>query len=156
MTHAVLDSVVGYGAYTASGGAVMPTMTIGQVARQAGVGIETVRFYEREGLLEEPDRKESGYRVFESGAVRRLRFIKRAKELGFTLKEIKGLILLGRDDEATRADLKDQALSKISLIDAKIADLQRIRSSLAHLAGECDGHGPVAGCPIWEALNEPG
>jgi len=130
-------------------------MTIGQVARRAGVGVETVRFYEREGLLEEPDRRQSGYRSYTQDVISRLQFIRRAKELGFTLKEIKALITLGADDEATRGDLKEKATAKVELIDAKIADLQRIRTVLAHLADACDGHGPIEGCPIWEALNSP-
>ena len=72
----------------------MKTMTIGQVAREAGIGIETVRFYEREGLLEKPARRESGYRQFEAEAVVRLRFIKQAQRLGFTLREIRELLAL--------------------------------------------------------------
>ena len=92
----------------------MKTLTIGQVARRAGVGVETVRFYERQGLLDEPDRRESGYRQYTEAVILRLRFIRRAKELGFTLKEIRELIALRRDPSATRAEVRQQATAKIT------------------------------------------
>ena len=84
----------------------MKTLTIGRVAEQASVGVETVRFYEREGLLEEPPRRQSGYREYGEDAVTRLRFIRRAKQLGFTLKEIKELLALRRDPSTPGADVK--------------------------------------------------
>jgi DNA-binding transcriptional MerR regulator len=87
----------------------MKALAIGQVARHAGVGIETVRFYERQGLLAEPERRASGYRQYDGEAVAVLRFIRRAKELGFTLKEIKGLLGLRLDTSATRADVRRHA-----------------------------------------------
>lgn len=86
------------------GANIMQTnLTIGQVAREAGVAVETVRFYEREGLLEEPIRRTSGYRQFDQSAVARLRFVKQAQRLGFTLREIKDLLALKLDPESTRA-----------------------------------------------------
>ena len=87
----------------------MKSFTIGQVAKHAGVGVETVRFYERKGLLEEPERKASGYRQFDEKVVDRIRFIRRAKELGFTLKEIKELLELRLDPATTCADVQSRA-----------------------------------------------
>jgi Hg(II)-responsive transcriptional regulator len=133
----------------------MKPMTIGQVARRAGVGVETVRFYERRGLLEEPARKESGYRQYTADVVSRLRFIRRAKELGFTLSEISELLALRLDPSATRADVRRRALAKIADIEAKIEDLSRMRDVLEKLTATCRGHGPAAGCPILDALDWP-
>ena len=133
----------------------MKTMTIGQVAREAGVGVETLRFYEREGLLEEPGRRPSGYRQYDPAVLGRLRFIQRAKGLGFALKEIKDLLRLHADADATRADVKRRAREKVADIEAKIADLQRMRAALSELAGACDGDGPLHGCPIIQALAGP-
>lgn len=108
----------------------MKTLRIGEVAQQAGVGVETVRFLERTGLLEEPQRKASSYRQYDEETVDALRFIRRAKELGFTLKEIKTLLDLRLDTSATRAEVREQARDKVADIEAKIADLQRMRDSL--------------------------
>lgn len=130
----------------------MTVLTIGEVARQAGVGVETVRFYERQGLLEEPQRRASGYRQFDPVAVAVLRFIRRAKELGFTLKEIKGLLALRLDASATRAEVRQQARAKVTDIEARIADLQRMRDVLLKLVKKCHGDGAATGCPILEAL----
>ena len=131
----------------------MKMLTIGQIARRAGVGVETVRFYERQGLLEEPERRESGYRQYTEEVVYRLRFIRRAKELGFTLKEIRELMAFRRDPSATRADVRQQAKAKIADIEAKIRDLQRMKEALHKLTASCRGHGPASGCPILEALD---
>jgi Hg(II)-responsive transcriptional regulator len=131
----------------------MKTLTIGQIARRAGVGVETVRFYERQGLLEEPERRESGYRQYTEEVVYRLRFIRRAKELGFTLKEIRELMAFRRDPSATRADVRQQAKAKIADIEAKIRDLQRMKDALSKLTASCRGHGPASGCPILDALD---
>lgn len=133
----------------------MKPLTIGQVARQAGVGVETVRFYERQGLLEEPDRKASGYRQYDDAVVARLRFIRRAKELGFSLKEIAGLLALRHDPGASRADVRRRARAKIDDVEARIRDLQRIRDVLVRLAATCHGDGPASSCPILEALDGP-
>jgi Hg(II)-responsive transcriptional regulator len=130
----------------------MKPLTIGQVARSAGIGVETVRFYERQGLLEEPARRESGYRQYREDVVARLRFIRRAKELGFTLKEIKALLALRLDASATRADVRKQARAKVADIEARIADLQRMRDVLQTLIRKCHGDGSTTGCPILAAL----
>src|SRR5262245_52061246 len=95
------------------------TMTIGQVARLAGVGVETIRFYEREGLLTKPKRRPSGYRVFAPDAVGRIQFIKKAKQLGFSLKEIRDLLSLRVDSRATKADVKKHVDAKIDEIDER-------------------------------------
>ena len=133
----------------------MKAFTVGQVARRAGVGIETVRFYERHGLLDEPERRESGYRQYGDPDVAVLRFIRRAKRLGFTLKEIKALLALRLDGSATRSDVRAQAAAKVADIGAKIRDLQRMRDALSVLTAACHGDGPATGCPILEALDQP-
>lgn len=132
----------------------MGSLTIGQVARLAGVGVETVRFYERQGLIKEPNRKPSGYRQYAGEALSRLHFIRRAKELGFSLKEVRELLALGSDSAATSADVKRRAEAKIADIEARIRDLQRTRGVLRKLADACPGHGPLDECPILEALDK--
>ncbi|MBN9519553.1 MerR family DNA-binding protein [bacterium] len=131
----------------------MKTLTVGQIAKLAGIGVETVRFYEREGLLDEPSRRASGYRQYGRDTVSVLRFIRRAKELGFTLKEIKSLLALRGDESATRADVRGQAVTKIADIETRIHDLQRMREALSVLTASCHDDGPATGCPILEALN---
>ena len=128
-------------------------LTIGHVARLAGVGVETVRFYEREGLLAEPERRQSGYRQYGEEVVQRLRFIRRAKELGFSLAEIRDLLSLRDDPQATAADVRGRAEAKIAEIEAKVQDLQRMKKALLTLTATCSGHGPVRTCPIIEALD---
>ncbi|HVJ81936.1 MAG TPA: heavy metal-responsive transcriptional regulator [Planctomycetia bacterium] len=132
----------------------MAALTIGRVAKAAGIGVETVRFYEREGLLEPPARKESGYRLYQADAVARLRFIRRAKELGFTLKEIRELFALRLDRSATRRDVRQRAAAKVTEIEGKIRDLERMKKTLSDLSATCHGDGPADGCPILKALGE--
>jgi MerR family copper efflux transcriptional regulator len=127
-------------------------LTIGQVARRAGFGIETVRFYERNGLIDEPPRKMSGYRQYPEGVISRLRFIKRAKELGFSLREIKELLSLRVDPETTCSDIRERAKAKIADIEGKIQSLEKIKEVLMGLTTSCSGLGPVSECPIVEAL----
>jgi MerR family mercuric resistance operon transcriptional regulator len=131
----------------------MKPLTIGQVARRAEVGVETVRFYERQGLLEEPARKESGYRQYTRDVVARLRFIRRAKELGFTLKEIADLLALRLDPDTSCGEVRGRAKAKINDIEAKIRDLQRMRQALDKLVASCRGRGPIRACPILDALD---
>ena len=131
----------------------MRALTIGQVARRAGVGVETVRFYERQGLLAPPDRTASGYRQYEEDAVWRLRFIRRAKELGFTLNEIKELLSLRLDATTTCADVRSRAQAKIADIEGKIHTLQRMRETLVKLTEACARRGTTGQCPILEALD---
>ena len=130
----------------------MTGLTIGRLAKQAGLGIETVRFYERQGLIKPPPRTDSNYRIYPPEEIGRLKFIKRAKDLGFTLKEIKELLELQHDPHATKADIKKRTVEKIENIKKKVRDLTRIQHALEHLAGACDGRGPLSECPILEAL----
>jgi len=129
-------------------------LSIGQVARRVGVGVETVRYYERRGLLQEPQRRQSGYRQYGEEAVSRLQFIRRAKDLGFTLREIGELLSLGRDPSAPAADVKDRTQTKIASIEAKVRSLQRMRKALKKLTSACDEYGEVGDCPLLEALSE--
>ncbi len=131
----------------------MESLTIGKVARLAEIGVETMRFYERAGLIEEPPRLASGYRQYPTNAVDRVRFIKRAKELGFSLKEIKELLSLRAAPRAKCADIRQQALRKIQDIDEKTDTLRRMRKALAKLVAECEGSRPVTECPILESLS---
>lgn len=132
----------------------MKLLSIGQVARRVGVGVETVRFYERRGLLQEPQRRRSGYRQYGEDAVARLRFIRRAKELGFTLREIGELLSVGQDPSAPAADVKRRAEAKIADIEARVRSLQRMRRALMKLTAACDEHGTVGECPLLETLTE--
>ena len=131
----------------------MASLTIGQLAKRADVGVETVRFYERKALLAEPDRRPSGYRQYDEEVVDRLRFIKRAKELGFTLNEIKELLSLRIDPSTTCADVKNRAEEKIDDIQAKIRTLQKMKKALAKVTKACSGRGGTSECPILEALD---
>jgi MerR family mercuric resistance operon transcriptional regulator len=132
----------------------MESLTIGKVARLAEIGVETVRFYEREGLIEEPSRRESGYRQYPKETIQRLRFIKRAKNLGFTLREIKELLALRLDPETTCGDVRRRAEAKIDDIEEKIRLLARMKEALAKLTMACSGRGPVSRCPILEAMED--
>jgi MerR family mercuric resistance operon transcriptional regulator len=130
----------------------MDPLTIGKVARLAGVGVETVRFYERQGLIDEPPRRLSGYRQYPPETVSRVRFIRHAKELGFSLKEIKELQELRIDPDATCHDVRQRTRAKIQQIEEKIRSLQRIQQALQKLEAACDGAGSVSTCPVLNAL----
>lgn len=138
---------------TVEGSQTMKQLTIGQVAHRSGVGIETVRFYEREGLLVKPKRTVSGYRQFDEGVVARLLFIQRAKELGFTLNEIKELLSLRVDSDTSCDDVKARAEVKIADIEDKIRTLQRMKKALVRLTQECCEKGGGSECPILDALD---
>lgn len=127
-------------------------LTRGQLARMCGVGPETIRFYERRGLIPEAPRSSDGYRRFGPEAVDRLVFIRRAKALGFSLPEIGELLALHDEPGGDRARVKQMTESKLDEIDAKVADLVRMRAALSELAAQCSGRGAVEGCPIIEAL----
>jgi len=130
----------------------MSTLTIGKLARAADVGVETIRFYEREGLIDPAARKPSGYRQYSEDAVARLKFIKRAKWLGFTLKEIQALLALRHDPGARRSTLRARTLAKIADIETRIEELTRMKAALLPLVESCDGQGALEGCPILNAL----
>jgi Hg(II)-responsive transcriptional regulator len=132
----------------------MRTISIGQVARQAGVGVETIRFYEREGLLEEPPRRASGYRQYTEQVVNRIHFIKRAQRLGFSLKEITELLLLRVDAQTSCEVVKQRTEAKIAEVEQKLVELQRMRQALLQVASLCTGRGPTGRCPMLEALDQ--
>jgi MerR family copper efflux transcriptional regulator len=127
-------------------------MTIGQLARTADVGAQTIRFYERQGLLPAPPRTSSGYRQYPRDTLDRLHFILRAKALGFSLKEIDELISLRLDTHSCASDVRAQAADKVRDLDGKIRDLQRMRSRLLELMQACAGRGTLDQCPILTAL----
>jgi MerR family copper efflux transcriptional regulator len=127
-------------------------MTIGAVAKRVGVAIDTIRYYEREGLLPEPLRRASGYRSYDDSAVRQLRFIRRAKDLGFTLEEIRDLLALSADRQRGVEAVKQRAQERLAAIDARIAELTRVRNGLEQLVEACPGHGSPDQCPILRAL----
>lgn len=130
-------------------------MTTGVLARRAGVNVETIRFYERRGLLPEPPRRDSGYRVYSDDDLRRVRFLRRAAELGFTLAEAADLLALRLDAGADRADVRARATEKLADIEQRITDLTRMRDTLAHLVDACHGHGHTDDCPILDAIAAP-
>ena len=133
----------------------MATLTTGELARQGGVNLESIRFYERERLLPKPPRTAGGYRMFTPDDVRRVRFVKRAQELGFSLREIKELLALRFEPDTSCADVRKRAQSKLSDIDQKISDLKRMRKILDLLTTACPGRGTINGCPILESLDSP-
>lgn len=132
----------------------MNTLTIGKVAQRAEVGVETVRFYEREGLIDEPPRKTSGYRQYPEETVVRLRFIRHAKELGFTLREIKELLDLRSDGKHTCDEVRSLAEAKMADIEEKILLLQRMRTTLGQLVIACNNNKKTEPCPILRAIEK--
>ena len=128
------------------------SLTIGRVAKQADVHIETIRYYERRGLLLDPPRTESGYRLYDTESVTRLRFIKEAQALGFTLEEIQGLLALRVDSENSCADVRRRAERKVVDIEAKISSLQAMHDALQEMIAACARGGPSGECPILESL----
>ena len=117
-----------------------------------GVGVETIRFYERKGLIQEPPRRSSGYRQYEASAVRRLRFIRRAKELGFTLSEIKGLLELRSGPDTHCEDIRIELDAKVADVDRRIADLRHMKRALQEFSRTCESSDPQGECPILVAL----
>src|SRR5690348_5912264 len=117
----------------------MKSLTIGRLAREAGVNLETVRYYERRGLLSKPPRSASGYRLFPAEAARRLRFIQRAQELGFSLGEIRELLSLRMSASARSTDVRKRAEAKIADIEAKIRSLDSMKRTLRKLTNACEG-----------------
>ena len=127
-------------------------LTIGRIAAQADVNIETIRYYERRGLLPDPRRNESGYRQYDPESVTRLRFIKEAQALGFSLEEIQGLLALRVDKETTCADVRRRAERKAADIEAKISTLQQMHDALQEMIAACAEGGPSGECPFLETL----
>lgn len=120
------------------------TLKIGELARAADVGVETIRYYERRGLLAQPPRRASGYRQYPPMTVRRVRFIRRAQTLGFTLKEIEELLALRVDDDRSCADVRALARAKLEDIEQRVAELQQMGRALERVARRCRGRGPTS------------
>ena len=132
------------------------SLKIGEVAERGGVSLQAIRYYEREGLLPKPPRLASGYRMFPDTAVRRVQFIKRAQELGFSLAEIRELLSLRENADAGAQDMRERARAKIADIEQKIRRLRAMKSALSALAERCPGCGPLSDCPILDALEAKG
>ncbi len=132
----------------------MDALTVSQLAKQAGVNAQTIRYYEREGLLPRPPRTPGGYRAFPPESAARVRFIKHAQSLGFTLKEIEELLELRVDPSMTCADVRGKAQKKIADMDQKIASLRRMKSALVRLSAACSRRGTIERCPILQSLDE--
>ena len=130
----------------------MEGLTRGQLARQGGVNIEAIRYYERQGLLRKPPRSPAGYRMFFTEDVRRIRFIKRAQALGFSLKEIKELLALRLNPGTKCADVRRRAEDKLAYIEQKIQSLHQIKNALTRLVAACAGRGSASECPVLESL----
>ncbi|MCL4153839.1 UNVERIFIED_CONTAM: hypothetical protein GTU68_007761 [Idotea baltica] len=129
----------------------MNGFTIGKVAKAAEVGVETIRFYEKKGLIVQPV-AQGTYRMYSQNVVARIRFIKRAKELGFKLSEIKDLLALADRSDNDRGEVKVIASRKAEMLRDRIAELQKAEKALSELVENCSGEGTVEGCPIIEAL----
>ena len=128
-------------------------LKIGEVAERGGVNLQTIRYYERENLLPEPPRLPSGYRVYPNETVRRVRFIKRAQEIGFTLAEIRELLAIRIDAARESVEVRALAKAKINDIEQKIQTLQRMKEALGRITDRCPGCGPASECPILESID---
>ncbi len=131
---------------------MLPELSIGLLAGKAGVNVETIRYYQRRGLLLEPAKPESGHRRYAPELVKRVRFIKRAQALGFTLEEIAGLLRL--DEARACLETRELAVRKRELIETKLADLTAMRKALSKLMQQCDAIGSAGACPIIHALTK--
>ena len=127
-------------------------VTIGELAKRAGVGVETVRFYERRGLIRQPSRQRSGYRHYDADCVRRLLFIRRAKSLGFSLNDIAELLELQFAGQPSCPEVKRRAEEKVAEVEEKIAGLQRVAQELRRLVEACQQERARGECPVLHAL----
>ena len=126
-------------------------MNIGQVAQQSGLPAKTIRYYESIGLVRKAARRRSGYRDYDVADMHRLRFVARARALGFSVEEVRALLALYEDKKRASSDVKKLVLDHVGEIERKIADLQRLKAALGHLAEHCHGDGRPE-CPILEGL----
>lgn len=131
------------------------SLTIGELARAAGLGVETVRFYERRGLIERPARPVRGFRAYPRAVIERLAFVRQAQALGFTLKEVRDLLALKSAPGTDCAAVRGRAAAKLGQLDTRMARLSRMRTSLNGLLARCPGRGTLADCPIVAALCAP-
>lgn len=130
-------------------------LTIGATAREAGVGVETSRFYERQGFIQQPPKPDgSGVRQYPEHTVERIRFIREAQELGFSLREASDLLALRADPEADCSDVRNQAVGKLRDVEQKIERLEQIRAALKSLIASCPGHGGLPTCSILDAFSD--
>lgn len=127
-------------------------MTIGELAQEAGVGVETIRFYERKKLIAQPKRPQTGFRRYDDDTAGRIRFIRQAQELGFTLAEIQQLLELRLDPRRNCAEVKTEAQTKIADIDEKMVALRVMRKALVEITESCSGEGPTSECPILDSI----
>jgi len=127
-------------------------LTRGKLAKATGVHIETIRFYEKKGILNQPTRSGAGYRQYDDTSVKQIRFIQRAQDLGFTLTEISELLKLRETPERSSNEVRTMAQEKITVIDDKIRDLQAMRNALQKVTQECDGKASLSCCPIMAAM----
>lgn len=134
----------------------MGAITIGELAKLSGVGVETIRYYERERLLEQPKRPPGGFRRYPPEALQRLRFVRHAKDLGFTLDEIRDLLKLRARRGASCSTVCGKAQKKIAEIDARIGELRRLRDALTDLADACTGEVAIEDCSILAAMERTG
>ena len=130
----------------------MTGMTIGKVASRTGVGIETIRFYERKGLINEPPRRDSGYRLYDTDVIDRLSFIQQAKSLGFTLEEISQLLSISLNSGEPLPAAKKIARKRLQDIEEKLKLLRSMKRTLKKLVDACPGKGTIDDCPILETL----
>jgi MerR family mercuric resistance operon transcriptional regulator len=130
----------------------MDELRIGEVGKRAAVHIETLRYYERRGLIPKPQRNASNYRLYTEATVRRVVFVKRAQEVGFSLADIKELLALRAAPTARCADVRGRAAAKVRDIDDKLRALRRMRKALLVLVAQCSGQGPIIDCPILDSL----
>lgn len=127
-------------------------MTIGELGKRAGVPVATVRYYEQRGLIAAAPRSRAGYRQYDVGAAERLRFIRHAQALGFSLEEIRELLALRVTDPASCRPVLATARSKLHHVQQRIRELQRMERTLASLVRSCETHAPTAECPVLAAL----
>ncbi len=132
----------------------MSSLKIGEVAERAGVGVETVRFYERRGLLPEPPRRASGYRAFPPESVERLRFIRRSQRLGFSLAEIRDLLALHPESRHACSAVREHAEEKLADVRGRIRDLRAVERALVRLASACADNETLGVCPLLESLGQ--
>ena len=134
----------------------MEGLTIGKLARECGVGVETIRFYERKGLIEQPEQPASGYRKYPAETGARVKFIRNAKELGFSLREIGELLSLAETSKMSRKRMQSRTEAKIVEIDEKIAGLLRLKEELSGLVKVCRSGKRACRCPIVDAFEHSG
>jgi len=134
----------------------MENLTISKTARRAGVGVETIRFYERRGLIEQPLKpRDGGYRTYPNTVISQILFIRHAQELGFSLREIEELLNLRADPKSDCGDVRARASEKLLEVERKIAQLNKMGSALVKVIKACPSHGALDGCSIIEAMEQP-